>query len=86
MAWEIFFFCFSPFLSFIVFFKVDINIAKDGSDNIGIKMERKLEFSTGKPAKTTPRGIFQLLIFSNIFYAESINFTSFKLPLIFSAL
>lgn len=67
MAWEIIFFSFPPFLSFIVFFKVDINIAKDGSDNIGIKTERKLEFSAGKPAKTTPQEIFQLLIFSNIF-------------------
>ena len=28
-------------------------IAKDGSDNIGIKTERKLEFSTGKQAKIT---------------------------------
>ena len=61
-------------------------IAKDGSDNIGIKTERKLEFSTGKPAKITRQGIFQLLIFSNIFYAESINFTSFKHPLIFFTL
>lgn len=52
-----FFFCFSPFLSFVVFFKVDINIAKEGSDNIGTKTERKLEFSTGKPAKITPQGI-----------------------------
>ena len=83
MVWEIIFFCFPPFLSFIVYFKVDINIAKDGSDNTGIKTERKLEFSTGKPAKTTPQGIFQLLNFSNIFYAESNSFTSFKLPLIF---
>ena len=87
MAWEIIFFSFPPFLSFIVFFKVDINIAKDESDNIGIiKTERKLEFSTGKPAKTTLQGIFQLLIFSNILYAESNNFTSFKLLLIFFAL
>ena len=70
MACEIIFFLFVSFsLLYCILIKVDINIAKDGLDNIRIKTKRKLEFSTGKPAKTTPQGIFQLLIFSNIFYA-----------------
>ena len=84
MVWEIIFFCFPPFLSFIVYFKVDINIAKDGSDNTGIKTERKLEFSTGKPAKTTPQGIFQLLNFSNIFMLKATILPPLNFHLFFS--